>query len=268
MIERMRRIAAALLLGCWALDGGVAWGLDVDRLSGADRRSLHELLERLAPVVERHRVRGTLPLMTYQHLYVPLTFPQRTFLDALRAVPPESLGGASRRLPTASPYESFVRIDGQIVHHAGEPKTLHAEYLPRPVFDACRRMMAAMRKDVGRRLLVESGYRSPAHQLYLFCFYLPKHDYSIRETNRYVALPECSEHGSPVRQAVDFINEDGINGEDHPEEFEALPEYAWLKAHASEHGFYLSYPRDNTVNTAFEPWHWHYEAPDATATGG
>jgi len=22
---------------------------------------------------------------------------------------------------------------------------------------------------------------------------------------------------------------------------------------------YLSYPRNNPSNTAFEPWHWHYE---------
>ena len=52
-----------------------------------------------------------------------------------------------------------------------------------------------------------------------------------------------------------------MNGEDHPEEFEALPEYAWLQQHANTYGFFLSYPRDNAMHTAFEPWHWHYEAP-------
>lgn len=264
----MRRVLTVILLGCWGLGGGSAWALNLDQLSKQDRQQLHVILERLAPVIEHDRARGTLPLLTFQRLYVPLTFEQRRWLDALRAIAPESLGGASRRLPQPSPYEDFVRLDGQIVHEQGEPRTLHPEYLPRATFNAFQRMMVAMRKDLGRRLLVESGYRSPADQLYLFCFYLPKHGYSIRETNRYVALPGCSEHGSPALQAIDFINEDGINGEDHPEEFEQLPEYRWLQEHAVTYGFYLSYPRDNARNTSFEPWHWHHEDEQTAAAGG
>ena len=120
-------------------------------------------------------------------------------------------------------------------------------------------MMEAMAKDLGKRLLVESGYRSPAYQLYLFLFYLPKHGWSVTETNRFGALPGPSEHANPAPQAIDFINEAGINGEDHPEEFEALPEYRWLQEHARRFGFALSYPRDNPHHTSFEPWHWHHE---------
>jgi D-alanyl-D-alanine carboxypeptidase len=136
---------------------------------------------------------------------------------------------------------------------------LNPQYLPREALEAYERMMAAMQADLGQRLLVESGYRSPAYQLYLFLFYLPKHDHSMTETNRFVALPGHSEHGYPPRQAIDFINEEGINGEDDPAAFEALPEYRWLQEHAHAFGFFLSYPRDNPYGTAFEPWHWHYE---------
>ncbi len=264
----MRRVLLVVVLGLWGLSSGMAWALDLDQLSEADRRRLDAVLQRFAPLAEQRRVKGTLPLLTFQELSIPLTPDQRALLDGIRAIAPESLGGSSRRLPPPSPYEDFVRLDGQIVHEQGEPRTLHAEYLPRRVFDAYQRMMAAMQRALGRRLLVESGYRSPADQLYLFCFYLPKHGYSIRETNRHVALPGCSEHGSPARQAIDFINEDGINGEDHPEEFEALPEYAWLQRTAADYGFHLSYPRDNTTNTSFEPWHWHYEDQQTTAAGG
>ena len=32
-----------------------------------------------------------------------------------------------------------------------------------------------------------------------------------------------------------------------------------VRKHAKEFGFFLSYPHGNTSNTAFEPWHWHYE---------
>ena len=114
------------------------------------------------------------------------------------------------------------------------------------------------RIDLGKRLLIESGYRSPAYQLYLFVFYLSNHRYSIRETNRFVALPGFSEHGSPDFQAIDFMTPEGINGEDRPEEFEELQEYGWLHARAHEFGFHLSYPRAGP--SAFEPWHWHWEA--------
>lgn len=267
MMPRMRGIAA-LVLGWWCVSQAPAWAVNVERLEEADQQRLDALLQRLQPLIDQRRARGTLPVMSFQDLYVPLTSDQRELLDAIRAIAPETLGGSSRRLPPPSPYENFVRIDGQMIRFREETKTLHPEYLPRPVFKAYRVMMQAMQRDLGRRLFVESGYRSPAHQLYLFCFYLPKHHYSIQDTNRYVALPGCSEHGSPARQAIDFINADGINGEDHPEEFEVLPEYAWLQQHARRYGFHLSYPRNNPLNTSFEPWHWHYEDENAIAAAG
>jgi D-alanyl-D-alanine carboxypeptidase len=106
---------------------------------------------------------------------------------------------------------------------------------------------------------VESGYRSPAYQLYLFIFYLVQHDYSVRETARWNAFPGYSEHGFPDRQALDFITADGVSGEQDPELFESREEYAWLLAHAAEYGFFLSYPKDNPQGIGFEPWHWHHE---------
>ena len=154
----------------------------------------------------------------------------------------------------------MVQVGRQGIHQNNTVKPLDPQSLPRPSLEAYQRMMDAMQAELGTRLLVESGYRSGAYQLYLFLFYLPKHGDSIRETNRFVALPGHSEHGYPPRQAIDFINEAGINGEDHPEQFEALPEYAWLQQRAKAFGFALSYPRDNPFHTSFEPWHWHFES--------
>lgn len=186
-------------------------------------------------------------LLTWEELYQPLTAPERAFLDEFRALNAETLGSTSHY---------FGEAQGAPLVPVGP----HAQTLPQDVRDAYERMMQAMERDLGARLLIESGYRAPAYQLYLFLFYLPTHEHSIRETNRHVALPGYSEHGNPHRQAVDFITPDGVNGEEHPEEFEARPEYAWLQQHAAEFGFYLSYPRGNPHNTAFEPWHWHYES--------
>lgn len=256
-------VVPAAVLAAPAPPKSAGQALDLERFDEATARQVDGLIATWEPLIAERKAVGTLPLLTFDELYVPLTPEQHALCDALRAVSPESLQGSSRRLPPPRPDEVFDRLDGQVMRKvssdgAVEVVTLDAQYLPRKTSQAYQRMMAAMRRDLGRRLLVESGYRSPAHQLYLFCFYLPKHGYSIRETNRFVALPGCSEHGSPSRQAIDFITETGINGEDHPEEFEALPEYAWLTQHAHKYGFVLSYPRGHPT-TSFEPWHWHWE---------
>ena len=179
----------------------------------------------------------------------------------MRSIKAETLGSTSHYFgePSAADQALLTSVGAEQVVKSGAATPLDPQYLPAPALAAYQRMMEAMRTDLGARLFVESGYRSPAYQLYLFLFYLPKHDYAITETNRFVALPGYSEHGNPRRQAIDFINAEGINGEDHPEEFEALPEYRWLQQHAAVYGFFLSYPRDNPSHTSFEPWHWHYE---------
>ena len=215
-------------------------------------------MQALNPFVEERKKAGTAPLITFEDLTARLTPEQTAFLEEFQKIDPARIGGSSRRLPPPAPETRFSWLDRQIVWREGKPVRLDTQYLPDPAFHAYERMMEAMEKDLGKRLLVESGYRSPAYQLYLFLFYMPKHGDSVRETNRHVALPGCSEHGSPAFQAMDFITPEGINGEDRPEEFEELQEYGWLHARAREFGFHLSYPRGG--ESAFEPWHWHWEA--------
>ncbi len=236
-----------------------AWALNVERLEDFETQQFHEVLEQLQPVVDATKRQGTANTLTWNALYDPLSDSQRAFLDAFRALRAETLGATSHYFGELNSPPELVPIGPQQIIKDSVPTPLDPQYLPRPVFDAYQQMMDAMQRDTGKRLLVESGYRSPAYQLYLFLYYMPKHDYSIKETNRFVALPGYSEHGNPQRQAIDFINQEGINGEDHPEEFEALPEYPWLQQNANRFGFFLSYPRDNPTHTAFEPWHWHYE---------
>ena len=238
-----------------------ATALNVERLEPADVDRLHALLDHLAPFINAKKQDGTANLLTWDELYQPLTDDEHAFLQAFRAIRAETLGSTSHFFGESAAQADLVSVGPQQILKEGSPVLLDLQYLPRPAHEAYRAMMAAMAAELGKRLLVESGYRAPAYQLYLFMFYLPKHDDSIRETNRFVALPGYSEHGSPPHQAIDFINQAGINGEDHPEEFEALPEYQWLLAHARRFGFHLSYPRDNPDHTAFEPWHWHYETP-------
>ena len=233
----------------------------IEELRAADQALVRELLARAEPLITRRKAEGAVNLLTFEELYAPLSDAQRAFFDWMRTLTPEAVGGV--RVPLGAPPArvEFARVEAQTyTNNDGKSVTLDPQYLPRHVLEAYHRMMQAMARDLGKRLLVDSGYRAPAYQLYLFGFYLAgNHHFSIRETNRFVALPGYSEHGAPQRQAIDFINEQGINGDGQPEAFEALPEYHWLQQHAREYGFVLSYPRDNPLATSFEPWHWHFE---------
>ena len=261
------RLFSALLLSGVLCFSSPAFAVSLDGFDEKEKATRLSIMQSLNPFVEERKQEGTAPLITFEELRARLTLEQGSFLEEFRAIDPAAVGGASRRLPAPAPDALFARLDRQVVLRNGKPVRVDTQFLPTPAYEAYARMMAAMEQDLGKRLLVESGYRSPAYQLYLFLFYMPKHGYSVRETNRHVALPGCSEHGSPPFQAIDFITPGGINGEDRPEEFEELQEYSWLHARAKEFGFFLSYPRPSAGSgqgeSAFEPWHWHYEEPGA-----
>lgn len=221
-------------------------------ISTKEKSAVERILKYWETWVPARKQAGTAPLMTFPELYQGLDAESQAFLDKLKNLKP---GG---RLEISG--VAVDKLVPQSYLKKGAPAVLDPQYLPRPVYLAYRSMMSKMQKDIGKNLLVESGFRSPAYQLYTFVFYLPKHHYSITETRRWVALPGHSEHGNPDLQAIDFINAQGINGDDEgqtAETFEKLPEFDWLTQHAKEFGFELSYPR-GVKDTTYEPWHWRF----------
>ncbi len=136
--------------------------------------------------------------------------------------------------------------------------TRGVHYLPKDVHSAYQGMNRVMLRDVGRRVFVESGYRSPAYQCILFLEELAQDNFDIGKTVKRIAFPGYSEHGAPSSQAIDFITEDREENSTRDPIFEKTKEYRWLCAHGAEYGFVLSYPRGNKQGVAFEPWHWHY----------
>lgn len=232
---------------------GISACRDEEALSTKDQAALRSILDYWETWVPAKKKEGTAPLISFRELYHGLSAEQQSFLDRVRAIKPSDKDFDSSL--------KFKRIEGQQIEREGKPVILDIQYLPQPVYEAYEVMMKAMKEDLGKRLWVESGYRSPAYQLYTFLYYTPKHHYSIKETNEWVALPGHSEHGDLSNQAIDFVNEQGINGDSDfgqtAEDFEALPEYAWLQEHAHEYGFVLSYPRGHQ-STTFEPWHWRH----------
>jgi LAS superfamily LD-carboxypeptidase LdcB len=151
----------------------------------------------------------------------------------------------------------LVRLDGQVISKKGQDALIPPQYVTQGVYDAYTRMSQDMQKELGTSFRIESGYRSPAYQFYLFIARLPHYRFHVAKTARHIALPGQSEHGSLVNPAIDFINVAGINGEYHPKHFIMLAEYRWLSRYAHRYGLALSFP-ESTRQNAFEPWHWRY----------
>ncbi|MGH8080217.1 MAG: M15 family metallopeptidase, partial [Lysobacter sp.] len=111
---------------------------------------------------------------------------------------------------------------------------------------------AALREDVVLDAI--SGYRSHDYQLGIFERKLARGQ-SVDEILTVNAAPGYSEHHSGL--ALDI----GTPGEPPAEEsFEHTRAFAWLREHAGEYGYVMSYPRDNPHGIVYEPWHWRYGA--------
>lgn len=241
------------------LFAGCGSNINVVKLSDTDRAMVVRVVKRLEPMIEQRRSQGDIAALSFEELYRPLDSEERAFLRRFQNLDTRLLNITIPYQGIPSKTPDLVVIKGQMMKLA-ENKTqeIPPQFLPRGVYDAYTAMTTAMKKDLGKTLYVESGYRSAAYQLYLFVFYLKNHDYSIRETARFVAWPGYSEHGQPAHQAIDFVNEWGIDGQSAPAAFEVLEEYQWMLRHAGQYGFILSYPRGSKMT--FEPWHWHYSS--------
>lgn len=249
-----------------------SYALNVEKLPDEDIAMVKQVIAKLQPLIREHDSKETLATLTFAELYKPLTKKEKKFLKQFQGLTKEGTGVKIPFLGLSTGEKGLVMIKGQKVKEkvrkTGKdgkvtteliPRVLPPQYLPKPVYEKYVEMMDAMEKDIGKRLYLESGYRSSAFQLYLLVYYLQNHAYSIRETAKFVALPGFSEHGCPRLQALDFINEDGVNGDPNVAEFEALPENRWLLEHAREFGFVLSYPKRSSTGITYEPWHWRYD---------
>ena len=242
------------LLVCAVLVAGVnkAFGEELKPdFSPRDQKLIVSILQTLGPIIKDKQTSGSAPLLNWSELIQSLNNKQRILIKNFRRF---SGAAGDDDDPTRPP---LVRLDNQCILKNGQAKAIPPQYVTQAVYDAYARMIQSMQKDLGTALRIESGYRSPAYQLYLFLSHLPRYQFNMAATNRHVALPGQSEHGSLQHLAIDLINADGINGEDNPRNFSLLPEYRWMTLHAKIYGFEPSFP-EATTDSAFEPWHWRY----------
>jgi D-alanyl-D-alanine carboxypeptidase len=114
---------------------------------------------------------------------------------------------------------------------------------------AWQRMSAAAACD-DVRIQVVSAFRSVDYQAGIVQRKLDQGQ-SMDRILSVSAAPGFSEHHTG--RAIDLTTP----GFDVLEEvFEQSPAFAWLKRHAGDFGFDLSFPRNNRHGVAFEPWHW------------
>jgi hypothetical protein len=190
-------------------------------------------------------------LIELDELYEPLSAEQREFMDAIR-----NLEGADPSRKGASGIDWF-RVEGQQVSGPSGDETMSLQLLPPEVWAAFRGMNEAMKSDLGRGLVIGSGYRTPANQLFIFVSYLPYYEYSVEKIAPHVSLPGASDHNRVEQQGIDVVSEGGVDlryGD--AEAFKGLDEYQWLMDNAAAHGFVGEGP------DSASPWHWHHAGTD------
>ena len=112
-----------------------------------------------------------------------------------------------------------------------------------------REMVAAAAED-GVLLLIVSGFRSFHYQADLIRHKL-ENGQAIEDILVVNAAPGYSEHHTGT--AVDIATP---GCRPLTEEFDQSEAFIWLSGHAAEHGFEMTYPRDNPWGICYEPWHW------------
>jgi D-alanyl-D-alanine carboxypeptidase len=105
----------------------------------------------------------------------------------------------------------------------------------------------------GVRLLIVSGFRSFDYQAGLIRSKIEAGQIiaNILTVN---AAPGFSQHHTGA--AVDIASP---GSRPLTEEFEHSAAFEWLSNNAGQHGFSMTYPRENSWGFIYEPWHWALE---------
>jgi LAS superfamily LD-carboxypeptidase LdcB len=236
-------------------------------ITSFDESTLRGLLDSLNHLEEQAILR---PTITLDQLRSLLDTDQRAIVDQIINLKPPDYGVNTPYVGDLEPVPAdLVKISGQQYTEHGERKTIAEKYVPRHVFDAYVRLNESfMAEYPGRKLLIQSCYRSPAYQVAVFIDWLINaYDGDIARTIRHASPPSYSQHTITSETAIDFKNVDGCPAGYHPEDFKTTVEYAWLRQHGNEFDFYESWPEGNEFGMRAEPWHWQYRPGRGTGEG-
>ncbi|HPN37885.1 MAG TPA: D-alanyl-D-alanine carboxypeptidase family protein [Melioribacteraceae bacterium] len=203
-----------------------------------------------------------LAITEYDALICLLNFIEIYLVKQILTINPKEIGFNGSFYSLELP-QNLVKVDSVNFTGIGEGRETGVQYCPKHSYNDFVAMSKKMFDEIGKSILIDSGYRSPGRQAFLFVYYLvTDNNFSLKENGKWIALPGYSEHGSPVNNAIDIATEEGVNGFSEnqiAEDFEKTDEYKWLIKNADSFNFYLSYPKENKLGVAYEPWHWHWE---------
>lgn len=207
---------------------------------------------------EEEKEDSTLALVTFDGLGKLFTDQEMAEVNKLLKLNPHDYGVLYPHLGVRPTPDEVIPVSGQEVTFDGNKAKLPTKHLPAHVHDAYSRMYEAIQKETGRKLLIFSGYRSPAYQATVFLYWLERNDWDFQAVLKQAALLGYSQHALPDHTAVDFCSVYDDPEGNSLKHFDQTPEFEWLTAHAKRFDFHLSYPKDNEWGVRYEPWHWQY----------
>ena len=149
------------------------------------------------------------------------------------------------RLPASYAPPDLVRVVDLGVAGQGKVRAVMATDLQE---------MAAAAGTAGAAIGVHSPYRSYSQQVSVFKHWVDVHGYT--RALQLSARPGHSEHQTGL--AVDFRSDPPVDT--LATSWGATPAGKWMRNHAWEYGFIMSYPKGKiaTVCYDYEPWHFRY----------
>jgi D-alanyl-D-alanine carboxypeptidase len=151
------------------------------------------------------------------------------------------------------PYAEVDRDRLNLIGSYGEGEYQRYEFLEREAAQALMKLMFAARNQ-GVWIIPVSGFRSIEQQQQLFQEQIAKQG-SPEAAAKISAPAGYSEHHTGY--AVD-LTDGKLPDQDITCEFETTAAFQWLKRHASEFGFELSFFPNNPQGVSYEPWHWRF----------
>lgn len=225
------------------------------KISAEDKALISSILHKIDMCAKQYQ---PIAQLSFHELFQLLNEKEKKIAKEILHLNPKKYGFRGPRYGITPVPRSIVILRNQRYIRNKKTIVIVPQLIPRRTHLAYQKLAIAIKQDIGKTLLVESGYRSPAYQLIVFLRYFRYHKWDMKKTCGRVALPGYSEHGYPKKQALDFITVKGIPSDTNPFAFEKTKEYLWLCKHAYKFHFFLSYPKKNKWGVMFEPWHWSF----------
>lgn len=241
---------------------GVYWARIVDKKGTVERQSLE------ATIAENNRTISSLEAEL--KAVTDEKSSKETSLTATEAERAELEKNTKELEETVARYKKLTELDPQLLQKYSKVYFLNEHYVPSGLvsIDApfvqgkgrtlqfhatawsfLKKLLEAAEED-HLELRIASAYRSFGTQASLKAAY--KVTYGTTAANRFSADQGYSEHQLGTTVDVTTARTGDLSAS-----FETTPESLWLKEHAHEYGFVLSYPKNNKYYI-YEPWHWRF----------